>query len=121
MRCVKTQHYVCACACAYCACVASESQDQCASYGEFSLQPVHVQFGFLSELMKSRQQHIFLFIVFVMKFVYMYFRVQTSSTVSMCEIFLRWNVFVRLCPFRVETILPRKKSYKKMTNLITSG
>ena len=71
--------------------------------------------------MKSREQHIFLVIVFVMKFVYMYFRVQTSSTVSRCEIFLRWNEFVRLCPFRVETILPRKKSYKKMTNLITSG
>ena len=63
--------------------------------------------------MKSREQHIFLVIVFVMKFVYMYFRVQTSSTLSMCEIFLRWNV--------VEAILPRKKSYKKMTNLITSG
>ena len=63
--------------------------------------------------MKSREQHIFLVIVFVMKFVYIYFRVQTSSTLSMCEIFLRSNV--------VEAILPRKKSYKKMTNLITSG
>ena len=31
---------------------------------------------------------------------FVYFRVQTSSTISMCEIFLGWNVFVRLCAFR---------------------
>ena len=30
----------------------------------------------------------------------MYFRVQTSSTISMCEIFVGWNVFVRLYAFR---------------------
>lgn len=35
-----------------------------------------------------------------MELFYVYFCVQTSSTVSKCEIFLRWNVFVRLCAFR---------------------
>ena len=32
----------------------------------------------------------------------MYFRVQSSSTISMCEIFLRWNVFVRLYAFKLK-------------------
>ena len=32
----------------------------------------------------------------------MYFRVQPSSTISMCEIFLRWNVFVRLYAFKLK-------------------
>ena len=32
----------------------------------------------------------------------MYFRVQSSSTISMCEIYLRWNVFVRLYAFRLK-------------------
>ena len=31
---------------------------------------------------------------------YVYFLVQTSSTISMCGIFLGWNVFVRLYAFR---------------------
>ena len=31
---------------------------------------------------------------------FLHFRVQTSSTISMCEIFLGWNVFVRLYAFR---------------------
>ena len=32
----------------------------------------------------------------------MYFCVQSSSTISMCEIFLHWNVFVRLYAFKLK-------------------
>ena len=37
-----------------------------------------------------------------MELFYVYFRVQSLSANFMCEIFLRWNVFVRLYAFKLK-------------------